>query len=48
VVVYQRITGLGLTPLAELRERLPEVYAKLGPGEVWTAEAEEALLRLQL
>lgn len=48
VVVYPHIRELGLTPLAELRERLPQVYAKLGPGEAWTVEAEEELLRLLL
>ena len=32
-----------LVSLPELREAMPEVYAKLGPGEVWTVEAEEAL-----
>lgn len=45
VVVYPHIVGLGLTPLPELRERRPEVYALLGPGEVWTVEAEQELLR---
>ena len=48
VVVYPHVSGLGLTPLAELRERLPQVYAKLGSGEAWTVEAEEELLRLLL
>jgi hypothetical protein len=47
-VVYPHITGLGLTPLAELRERQPQVYTRLGPGGAWTVEAEEELLRLQL
>ncbi len=48
VVVYPHIRGLGLTPLAELRELLPSVYAKLAPEEAWTVEAEQELLRLQL
>jgi threonine dehydrogenase-like Zn-dependent dehydrogenase len=48
VVVYPHITGLGLMPLSELRDRLPQVYAKLGPGEAWTVEAEEELLRMLL
>lgn len=48
VVVYPHIRGLGLTPLAGLRQRLPQVYARLGPGEAWTVEAEEELLRLLL
>jgi hypothetical protein len=48
VVVYPHITGLGLTPLSELRDRLPQVYAKLGPGEAWTVEAEQEMLYLLL
>ncbi|HSN77816.1 MAG TPA: hypothetical protein VL334_22300 [Anaerolineae bacterium] len=47
-MVYPHITGLGLTLLAELRERLPEVYAKLASGNAWTVEAEEELLGLLL
>jgi hypothetical protein len=34
--------------LPELKQRLPSVYAKLGEGESWTAEAEVELLRLLL
>jgi len=45
IVVYPQIEDLGLTPLSELKEKLPAVYAKLGPGEMWTREAEEELLR---
>jgi hypothetical protein len=37
-----------LTPLPELKQRLPMVYAKLGEDEMWTVEAEEELLRLLL
>jgi len=48
VVIFPHIEGVPLTSLGELRERLPEVYAKLGPGETWTREAERELLRLQL
>jgi threonine dehydrogenase-like Zn-dependent dehydrogenase len=48
VVIYPHIEGVPLTSLGELRERLPEVYAKLGPGETWTREAERELLRLKL
>ena len=32
--------------LDELKERLPEVGAKLGPGNVWTKEAEETLIEM--
>ncbi|MFQ6057533.1 MAG: alcohol dehydrogenase, partial [Anaerolineae bacterium] len=45
IVVYPQIENLGLTPLSELKEKLPAVYARLGPGEMWTREAEEELLR---
>jgi threonine dehydrogenase-like Zn-dependent dehydrogenase len=48
VVVYPHIRGLGLTPLVELKDTLPTVYAKLGEGEVWTVAAEAELLRLLL
>ncbi len=44
VVVFPQIASLPLTPLPELRKLLPNVYAKLGKGEVWTKEAEEELL----
>jgi len=45
IVVYPQIEDLGLTSLSELREKLPAVYARLEPGEMWTKEAEEELLR---
>jgi len=45
IVVYPQIEDLGLTPLSELREKLPAVYARLKPGEMWTEEAEGELLR---
>jgi threonine dehydrogenase-like Zn-dependent dehydrogenase len=45
VVIFPQITDLPLTPLPQLRDRLPSVYAKLAPGEIWTHEAEEGLLR---
>jgi threonine dehydrogenase-like Zn-dependent dehydrogenase len=45
IVVYPQIESLGLTSLSELREKLPAVYARMEPGEMWTREAEEELLR---
>jgi threonine dehydrogenase-like Zn-dependent dehydrogenase len=48
VVIFPQIEGVPLTALGELRERLPQVYAKLGPGEHWTREAEQELLRQRL
>jgi threonine dehydrogenase-like Zn-dependent dehydrogenase len=44
VVIFPQISGLPLTGLPELKERFPEVAAKLGPGDVWTPEAERALI----
>lgn len=48
VVIYPALTGLGLTPLAELETRLPAVFARLQYGRLWTREAEEELLRALL
>lgn len=43
IMVFPMLHDLGLTPVAELSERFPEVAAKLNGG-LWTKEAEEALL----
>ena len=43
IVVYPMLHDLGLVPLAEMGERLPEVAARLDDGR-WTRAAEEALL----
>ncbi len=48
IVIYPQIKPLPVTPLADLAEKLPTVYAKLGEGEIWTNEAEEELLKLML
>ena len=48
IVIYPNIADLPLTPLAELEEKLPTVYAKLKDGREWTSEAEAELLRLML
>jgi threonine dehydrogenase-like Zn-dependent dehydrogenase len=49
VVIFPNLSKpLPLTTLPELKQRLPSVYAKLGEGESWTAEAEVELLRLLL
>jgi hypothetical protein len=37
-----------LTPLSELKDKLPTVYAKLKDGREWTVEAEEEFLSLML
>lgn len=48
VVVFPQIKELELTPLPELKEKLPRVYEKLEEGQIWTREAEEELLRQKL
>jgi threonine dehydrogenase-like Zn-dependent dehydrogenase len=45
VVIYPRIVELGLTPLSELEQRFPAVYARLKDGRTWTNAAEEQFLR---
>lgn len=44
VVVFPQASGLPLIGLPELKERFPDVAAKLGPNDQWTAEAEQALI----
>lgn len=44
VVIFPQLEGLPLTAVAELKENLPDVAARLASGEVWTAEAEQALI----
>ncbi|MCC7207962.1 MAG: alcohol dehydrogenase catalytic domain-containing protein, partial [Anaerolineae bacterium] len=48
VVIFPQINDLPLTPLPDLRDKFPTVYAKLKDGREWTVEAEEELLRLML
>lgn len=48
IVIYPLIKDFPLTPLPDLREKLPTVYAKLRDGREWTVEAEEEFLRLML
>jgi L-sorbose 1-phosphate reductase len=48
VVIYPQITGLPLTSLPELKDKLPEIAALLGPDETWTTAAETALLEKYL
>jgi threonine dehydrogenase-like Zn-dependent dehydrogenase len=45
VVVYPHIVDLGLTPLSELKDRLPKVHALLKDGRTWTSRAEKQFLR---
>lgn len=44
VVIFPQIHNLPLMGLKELKERLPEVAAKLGEDLMWTNEAEEVLI----
>ena len=44
VVIFPQVSGLPLVGIAELKEQYPDIAAKLGPGDVWTPEAEQALV----
>jgi hypothetical protein len=44
IVIFPQISGLPLTSIAELNEMYPDVAAKLGPGDMWTPAAEQALI----
>ena len=48
IVIYPHIKEMPLTPLPELKDKLPSVYARLKEGREWTVEAEEEFLRLML
>ncbi len=43
IVIFPQMEDLPLMGLDEIKETLPEVAAKLEPGNMWTREAEEAL-----
>jgi len=43
IVIFPQLEDLPLMGLDELEKNLPEVAAKLEPGNMWTMEAEEAL-----
>ena len=44
IVIFPQIENMPLMSLDELAEKLPDVAEKLGEGNVWTPEAEEALI----
>ena len=44
IVIFPQILDLPLMGVDELAEKLPEVGSKLGEGNLWTKEAEEALI----
>ncbi len=47
-LIFPLIHDMPLTPLPDLKEKYPSVYALLKDGTFWTQEAEEELLRLHL
>jgi len=44
VVIFPQISGLPLTGLPDLKTVAPAVAERLAPGDVWTREAEAALI----
>lgn len=48
VVIYPQVLDFPLTMLSDLKDRLPSVYARLGPNESWSVEAEEVFLQEML
>lgn len=48
IVIYPNIKDLPLTPIGELKEKMPTVFARLKDGREWTNEAEAEFLRLML
>ncbi len=48
VVIFPQIKDFPLTPVPDLKDELPTVYAKLKNGREWTNEAEAEFLRLML
>lgn len=48
IIIYPQIRGLGLTAVTDLKDKLPNVYAKLTDGMFWNREAEKELLRTML
>lgn len=48
VLIFPQIHDMPLMGLDELRDKLPEVADRLGPGDTWNGEAERALFDSQL
>jgi threonine dehydrogenase-like Zn-dependent dehydrogenase len=44
VVIFPQLSGLPLTGVDELTNRLPDIASHLAPGNVWSPEAEQALI----
>ena len=45
IVIYPQVRGLELTAVSDLKDRLPNVHARLTDGMFWNREAEDELLR---
>ena len=43
IIIFPQLTSLPLLGLADLKERYPEIGAKLGENDSWTVAAEQAL-----
>ncbi|MET0826532.1 MAG: alcohol dehydrogenase catalytic domain-containing protein [Acidimicrobiales bacterium] len=48
VLIFPQIHDMPLMGLDELQEKLPDVAAKLGPGNTWNADVEKALFDSQM
>jgi hypothetical protein len=48
VVIFPHIKDFPLTPLPDLKDKRPSVYAKLKEGQEWTVAAEQEFLRVML
>ncbi|MFP4191476.1 MAG: alcohol dehydrogenase catalytic domain-containing protein [Candidatus Hydrogenedentota bacterium] len=46
IVIYPQVLELPLTPIGEIPQQIPELKDKLGPNNIWTNEAEQALLEM--
>ena len=44
IVIFPQLSDLPLTGLTELKDKYPEIAEALGPGGVWTNEAERRLI----
>lgn len=44
IVIFPQISGLPLMGISELKERYPAIAPHLGPRDLWTPEAEQALI----
>jgi len=45
ILIFPQISGLPLIGLKDLKEKYPTIGDKLGPNNLWTVEAEQALIQ---